>query len=56
MERVLTTEVHAKVGHRVRVAGWLQSWRRMGVLNFLVVRDGSGTVQAVAESADEVNS
>jgi nondiscriminating aspartyl-tRNA synthetase len=54
MERVRTAEVHAHAGQRVRVEGWLHSWRRMGALNFLIVRDGSGLVQAVAESDGEV--
>jgi len=54
MNRVRTVELRAHAGQRVRVEGWLHSWRRMGVLNFLVVRDGSGLVQAVAESEAEV--
>ncbi len=59
MERVRLAEVYALVqthaGQRVCVQGWLHSWRRMGALNFLVVRDGSGLVQAVAESEAEVH-
>ena len=54
MERVRTAEVQAHAGQRVRLEGWLHSWRRMGVLSFLGVRDGSGIVQAVAESDAEV--
>ena len=50
LERVRTTEVHAHVGERVRVAGWLQSLRRMGGVTFLVIRDGWGTIQAVTEN------
>jgi nondiscriminating aspartyl-tRNA synthetase len=52
MERVRTVEIHAHAGQRVRVEGWLHSWRRLGALNFLVVRDGSGLVQAVADAAE----
>ncbi len=54
MERIRTVEVKAHIGERVRVAGWLHSWRQLGVINFLVIRDGRGLIQAVAESASEV--
>jgi nondiscriminating aspartyl-tRNA synthetase len=54
MIRVATSEVCAHAGQRVLVQGWLHSWRRMGAVQFLVVRDGGGMVQAVAESAAEV--
>ncbi|HLI06201.1 MAG TPA: aspartate--tRNA(Asn) ligase [Ktedonobacteraceae bacterium] len=54
MKRIPTTEVGQHVGARVRVAGWLQSNRQLGGINFLVLRDGWGTVQAVAESETEV--
>ena len=58
MERVRTAEVQANApahaGQRVCVQGWLHSWRRMGALSFLVVRDGSGLLQVVAESDAEV--
>ena len=49
MERVRTTEVAAHAGERVRVAGWLQAVRKLGGIAFLLVRDGWGTVQVVAE-------
>ncbi len=50
MQRILTTEVRSHVGERVRVQGWLHSFRRLGALNFLVIRDGWGIIQAVAET------
>ncbi len=49
LERIRTIEVGAHAGERVRVAGWLHSLRRLGGVSFLVVRDGWGTIQAVAE-------
>jgi nondiscriminating aspartyl-tRNA synthetase len=49
MERIRTIEVGAHAGERVRVAGWLHSRRQLGGITFLVVRDGWGIVQAVAE-------
>lgn len=54
LQRVRTTEVATHAGSRVRVAGWLHSLRRMGGINFLVIRDGWGLVQAVAEAEEEI--
>ncbi|HEU5199806.1 MAG TPA: aspartate--tRNA(Asn) ligase [Ktedonobacterales bacterium] len=54
MERMCSNEVGAHVGERVRVAGWLQSLRRLGTVSFLILRDGWGTIQAVAESEAEL--
>ncbi|MBV9232009.1 MAG: aspartate--tRNA(Asn) ligase, partial [Chloroflexi bacterium] len=54
MERTLTTEVKAHIGECIRVAGWLHSFRQMGGINFLIIRDGWGQVQAVAETEAEV--
>ncbi|HLG60593.1 MAG TPA: aspartate--tRNA(Asn) ligase [Ktedonosporobacter sp.] len=54
MQRILTTEVTARVGERVRIAGWLHSLRLLGSINFLVIRDGWGQVQAVAETEAEM--
>src|ERR1700682_4448258 len=54
MERIHTVEVSAGIGERVRVAGWLHSLRRLGGVSFLVLRDGWGIVQAVAETEAEL--
>jgi nondiscriminating aspartyl-tRNA synthetase len=54
MERIHTVEVDKHVGERVRVAGWLHSLRRLGGVNFLVIRDGWGIVQVVTESEAEL--
>jgi nondiscriminating aspartyl-tRNA synthetase len=51
---MLTAEIHSHIGERVRVAGWLHSLRALGGINFLVVRDGWGLLQAVAESEVEI--
>ena len=50
MERIYTTEVSAHVGERVRLAGWLHALRRMGGINFLVLRDVRGTAQIVVDT------
>ncbi|QBD80000.1 aspartate--tRNA(Asn) ligase [Ktedonosporobacter rubrisoli] len=54
MERIITTEVKNHVGERIRVSGWLHSLRRLGGITFLVIRDGWGTMQAVAEQEAEL--
>jgi nondiscriminating aspartyl-tRNA synthetase len=54
MERIRTTEISAHVGERVRVSGWLNTLRRLGGITFLIIRDGWGTVQAVAEKESDL--
>lgn len=54
MERLRTTELAAHVGERVRVSGWLNTLRRLGGITFLVIRDGWGIVQAVAEQESDL--
>ena len=55
MERIRTVEAGSHVGERVRVAGWLHSLRQMGGINFLIIRDGWGRIQAVAEDEAELS-
>ena len=54
MERIRTVEVKEHVGERVRLQGWLHTVRRMGGVNFLILRDGWGTVQAVTENEGDL--
>jgi len=49
MERIWTTDLAGQVGERVLLAGWLHRLRRVGGLGFLLLRDGRGIAQAVAE-------
>ncbi|HEU5382344.1 MAG TPA: aspartate--tRNA(Asn) ligase [Ktedonobacteraceae bacterium] len=55
LQRITTNEVRDHIGERIRVAGWLHSWREMGGVSFLVLRDAWGTVQAVAETEEELH-
>jgi nondiscriminating aspartyl-tRNA synthetase len=48
MERVLSEQLAACVGQRVRVVGWLQSLRKLGAISFATVRDRAGVAQAIA--------
>jgi nondiscriminating aspartyl-tRNA synthetase len=47
---ICTVEVSAHIGERVRLTGWVQQLRRLGGVNFIVLRDGWGTIQAVTEN------
>ncbi|MBI1878556.1 MAG: aspartate--tRNA(Asn) ligase [Chloroflexi bacterium] len=49
MERILTTQAGAYLGRRVRLMGWLHALRQLGGVNFLILRDGWGTIQSVSE-------
>ena len=49
MQKIRTVEAKAFIGQPVRLQGWLHNVRRMGGINFIVLRDGWGTIQAVTE-------
>src|SRR5258708_4756346 len=51
LQRILASEINQHVGERVRLMGWLHRLRKMGEINFLVVRDRSGTAQALLTPA-----
>jgi nondiscriminating aspartyl-tRNA synthetase len=52
--RVLAAELTAHAGARVSLAGWLQTRRDLGGVTFLVLRDRSGTAQAVIDQPEIV--
>ena len=52
MERIYTTQIGEHVGEQVRLAGWLHTLRRMGGINFLVLRDVRGTAQIVVDTPE----
>ena len=47
MERIYTADIGKHVGQRVRLAGWLHTLRRLGGINFLVLRDARGVATTV---------
>jgi nondiscriminating aspartyl-tRNA synthetase len=49
--RVLATQVGSFIGESVFLQGWVHSYRRLGGVAFLVLRDRSGLVQCVLEGA-----
>lgn len=54
MKRIRTVEISAHSGEHVRLKGWLHNLRRLGGINFIVLRDGWGLVQAVTEEAADL--
>jgi nondiscriminating aspartyl-tRNA synthetase len=49
MERILTTELPAHTGKRVRLQGWLHRKRDLSRVSFLVLRDRAGLAQVVLD-------
>src|ERR1700749_3419006 len=47
-ERITISDAAQHVGETVEIAGWLYNLRRSGKIAFPILRDGSGTMQAVA--------
>jgi nondiscriminating aspartyl-tRNA synthetase len=47
--RILSTELHTRVGERVRMAGWVHGTRDLGRVAFLVLRDRAGLTQIVLD-------
>ena len=55
MERIRTIEASRFVGQRIKLAGWLHALRKLGGVNFLVLRDGFGTFQAVLDDVSPLS-
>ncbi|HET6532511.1 MAG TPA: aspartate--tRNA(Asn) ligase [Actinoplanes sp.] len=51
MQRILSTELAAHLGHTVTVAGWVHRRRLLKSVGFLIVRDAAGFTQVVAAPA-----
>ncbi|MCS7258685.1 MAG: aspartate--tRNA(Asn) ligase [candidate division WOR-3 bacterium] len=47
MNRVLVREIPQYIGNEVLLKGWVHQLRRLGKINFLLLRDRSGIVQTV---------
>ncbi len=52
MQRIYTAEIKEHIGERVRLAGWLHTLRRLGGVNFLILRDARGAAQIVVDTAE----
>lgn len=53
MKRLVSSELPAHVGEKVRLRGWLNNVRALGRINFLILRDRAGLVQVVIEDKQE---
>ncbi|MCI0393481.1 MAG: aspartate--tRNA(Asn) ligase [Chloroflexi bacterium] len=47
MERTINNDLPRQVGQRVKIAGWVHNVRKVGQVNFLLVRDRSAIAQVV---------
>lgn len=47
MKRTLIEKVEEKVGQKIKIAGFVHTIRDQGSIKFLIIRDISGTIQAV---------
>ena len=54
MPRILSNELAAHIGERVRLEGWLHRLRVLSNVSFIVLRDGKGTAQVVIEDAPTI--
>jgi len=52
MKRIPVSELKNHIGRRVKLQGWLHNLRRMGRVNFLLLRDRTGLAQAVLGKED----
>lgn len=51
LQRTMIGDLHSAVGQTVTLQGWLQTLRDQKRMQFLIIRDTSGTVQVVNEKA-----
>jgi nondiscriminating aspartyl-tRNA synthetase len=52
MSRVHATDLSSYEGRRVLLQGWLHAKRRLGDVNFVILRDSTGIAQAVVSEED----
>ena len=52
--RVLSTDLAARVGERVTLAGWLHARRELGAVSFVLLRDRAGLAQIVVSPSNTV--
>jgi nondiscriminating aspartyl-tRNA synthetase len=54
MKRTLSDECKKQVGKKVLLKGWMNQFRELGKINFLILRDRGGLIQVVIEDTKEV--
>ncbi len=48
MSDILVKDIASHLGQEIRLKGWVRNIRSSGKLLFIIFRDGSGEIQAVA--------
>ncbi len=51
--RTLAAELSSHIGKEVHIRGWLNNFRPLGKINFLILRDRSGFAQVVIENKED---
>lgn len=51
MKRTLISELTEKIGQQVKLQGWVFRLRKLSNVNFIILRDRTGTVQVVVDPA-----
>ncbi|MFZ5354810.1 MAG: aspartate--tRNA(Asn) ligase [Bacillota bacterium] len=51
MKRTMINELNRNIGQHVKLQGWLHRIRELGKIAFLILRDRTGMVQCIAETA-----
>lgn len=54
MERTLIIDLKQKIGQEAEIFGWVQTIRDQGSIKFLIIRDITGTIQAVVSKENKV--
>jgi nondiscriminating aspartyl-tRNA synthetase len=54
MKRTLCSDISRHQGEEIRICGWVQATRSLGGIAFVIVRDRTGTSQAVFEGKAEL--
>jgi len=49
MERILNSDLKNYIGQKVKLVGWIDKIRSLGGINFVVLRDRSGTSQIIVD-------
>ncbi|MFQ5493219.1 MAG: aspartate--tRNA(Asn) ligase [Candidatus Dojkabacteria bacterium] len=54
MDRTLVNQIEENIGNKILIKGWLYALRKLGKLNFMIIRDRSGVGQIVIEDKKEL--
>lgn len=55
MKRSISTECKSKIGEKVLLQGWLHTFRNIGKIGFLGLRDRAGIIQIVIENKSDLD-